>query len=504
MFIMKKPNYLLFAIFVFGLILRLFYFPNNVYFSNDQARDAYYSYEIVHGDFKVIGPGASFSSYIHHGVLYYYIMGPIYFLAQGSPYIPALLINILNAIGIFVVFLITKKIFNKRVGLIAAFLFAISFEQTQYALFFSHPGLAPIFVLLYYLGLTLLIFEDNPKGLVLSAFCAGIATQFHFSLIILVLILPIFVLIKPKKTKLKRKDFVLAVLALALSSSTYIVAEIKFGQLRSFIASLGGSGGSMFSLNFDNFLFAINRYVFNNLVIAPWKPVFGLLLVTFIFWYFIKNKKERTTGLFLLIWFLAGSVLYILTSSTTFYYGMEGSVALLIAVAAIGNAIYKKNKLLAVVLLAIVAISNFHQIFTINRKGPVDAVMAPAEMLLSDEQRAIDYIYTQAGDDEFSIHGLTIPYNVKSTWDYLFNWYGMQKYGFVPVWGGEDALGSEGTLEVVRARSSLPSKQFLIVEPLEGLESRVIEDFFKEESYFTNLISEKKFGAITVQTREKY
>lgn len=191
-------------------------------------------------------------------------------------------------------------------------------------------------------------------------------------------------------------------------------------------------------------------------------------------------------------------------SATTYYFGIGGSVSLLIAVAGIINFIWNKNLALAVTILVIIIGSNLYQIFTINSKGPIGAVMAPPGLLLSDEQRAIDYIYSQAGNEEFSIHALTIPYNVKTTWDYLFNWYGKAKYGFVPVWGGEDALGSEGTLKVVNARSTLPKMQFLIIEPLIGINNNVVDEFFREESYFTHLKSEKKFGVITVQTREKY
>lgn len=500
-----KLTYWLLGIFIVAIFLRLIYFPGNVYFGSDQARDAFYSNEIVSGDFKVVGPGTTLSKHLHHGVLYYYIMGPVYFLANGNPYIPAFIVSLLNSFGVFVVFFIGKNIFNNKVGLFAAFLYAVSFEQTQYALFFSHPGLALIFVLLYYLGLSLLIFRGKSYGLILSSFCAGAATQLHFSLVILIIFLPIFLLVfKSKINSLKLKDFLLAFLALVVSMSTFIVAEIKYMQLLSFVTGLGDSGNSTFGFYINNFIFAVNRYIFDNLIVAPWNPIFGLILVFLIFGFLIFNKKEKAQGLFLLIWFLIGCIAYIVGSATTYYFGIGGSVSFLVAVAAMITFVWSKSRLLGFVVLLIIFGSNIYQIITINPKGPIGSIMAPPGLLLSHQQQVIDYIYSQAGNDEFSIHALTIPYNVKTTWDYLFNWYGMQKYGFVPVWGGEDALGSEGTLEVVNARSTLPTKQFLIIEPLAGLENKVVEDFLREESYFTHLKSEKRFGAITVQIREKY
>lgn len=493
----------LLIIFVLAVGLRLLYFPENVYFASDQARDAYYSYEIMRGDLRVVGPGATFGKYLHHGVLYYYIMGPVYYLFQGNPYIPALIINLLSAVGVFVVFLIGKNLFNSKTALIAAFLYAVSFEQSQYALFFSHPGMALIFVLLYYLGLTSLIFKGNSKGMILSAFCAGVATQFHVSLVVLVFLLPIFVMVfRFRIARLTIRDIFLALGALAVSLSSFWAEEIKFGHLRLFLKSLGEAEGSGMRLNMGNLVMATDRYLTDNLLGLSHEPIWGAVLIAVIFGYLVKKKRAR--GVFLLMWFAAGSVIYGLGSSTTYYYGIGGSVSLLIGAAVAVGLVWERRRAVALAALVVIIPSNMWKIVTLNKGGPSGAIMAPAGLLLSDELGAIDYIYAQAAEDEFSVHALTIPYNVKTTWDYLFNWYGMKKYGFVPVWGGEDALGSEGTLRVINARSTLPTKQFLIVEPLAGLPDKIVEDFFREEDYFTHLKSEKEFGEITVQIREKY
>lgn len=496
---------LLWIIFLLGLALRLLYFPQNVYFGNDQARDAYYSYEVMAGDLKVVGPGAAFGKYLHHGVLYYYLMGPVYYLAQGSPFAPALVINFLSALGIFIVFFIARDLFDKKTGLVAALLYAISFEQTQYALFFGHPGMALLFVLLYYWGLTRLIFKNDSRGIILTSLCAGVATQFHIAMAILIAFIPIFLLVfRSKITKITRKDLILAILSLGISVSTFAVAELKFGHFKYFLASIGEPGTSSFGLYINNFIYAVNRYFTDNLFALNNRPILGALLVLAVFAFLWKQEKHRSSSLFLLIWFLVGCVAYLIGTSKTYYYGIGGSVSLLIATAVLLNAVWGKNKKIAIILLLIIFGSNLYQIRVSNPNGPLDSVMAPPGLLLSDELRAIDYIYTEAGEEEFSIHAITIPYNVKSTWDYLFNWYGMAKYGFVPVWGGEDALGSEGTLQVVRARSDLPQKQFLIVEPLAGLDQKLVDNFFTEEGYFTHLVSEKEFGKIKVQIREKY
>src|SRR3989344_6092604 len=97
-------NKLLLVILLFGLVLRFLYFPENVYFGYDQARDAYESLSIYReGNIKIIGPSTS-SPDLFHGPLYWYLIGPWYILRQGNPIYPAAFLLVLNALGILVIF----------------------------------------------------------------------------------------------------------------------------------------------------------------------------------------------------------------------------------------------------------------------------------------------------------------------------------------------------------------------------------------------------------------
>ena len=57
---------------------------------------------------------------------------------------------------------------------------------------------------------------------------------------------------------------------------------------------------------------------------------------------------------------------------------------------------------------------------------------------------------------------------------------------------------------MVKERSALPKGQFLIIEPTVGIGQKQVEDFLKEENYFTKVVEEKAFGTIIVQKRERY
>jgi hypothetical protein len=88
-------------------------------------------------------------------------------------------------------------------------------------------------------------------------------------------------------------------------------------------------------------------------------------------------------------------------------------------------------------------------------------------------------------------------------WSYVIEQSGQKKYGYLPVWGGDAAEGYSGHLKVEKARSILPTKQFLILEPTRGIEQYMIDDFLNQENLFTKSVEEKQFGLIKVQIREK-
>src|SRR5258708_928169 len=144
----------LILIFVFGYFLRVMFLRSNALtFGYDQARDAVNALEIVHGHLKIFGPSASQPG-LFHGVFYYYVLAPFYAIGKGSPIIASYGIAFINSLTILIVFCLTYLMTKKRgTALIAAFLFAISFEATQYATWLSNPTLGIVTVPLIYLGL---------------------------------------------------------------------------------------------------------------------------------------------------------------------------------------------------------------------------------------------------------------------------------------------------------------------------------------------------------------
>lgn len=492
---------ILILLFLFAFWLRMLYFPNNIYFAYDQARDSFTSLEILEGDFKIVGPPSAANDKLFPGPLIFYIYAPIYYLFDKNPEAVAVFLRIFNSLGVVLAFFIASTIFNKRIGAISAFIFAISYEASQYSLFLSHQALAVITVLIFYLGAARLVFKNDKFGLILIALGLGLSIQFHYIYILLIPVLVLLLFIFRKNVlPLGVRYVTISTLVLGLILSSYILSEIKFNFR---ITSALLNSGTSSSFHFKETLFIVNRLIHDN-IFANYSltPIIGFVLVSSIA-YFLFQKKTKLKVIFLFVWFIGGLIPYLLSGSPSYYYSAGIAASLIIFSAFLMGHFWQKRKILSILLLVLVVLNNLSLILNLNKFGPNKDFIIQPGMLISDEKRVIDYIYQSANKDQFAVGALTIPLSINTTWSYLFEWYGKEKYNYLPLWVGPAASGYLGNISIITDRSKLPENQFLIIEPTVGIREQYKEDFFHEESYFTKIIEEKKFGTITVQQRRK-
>ncbi|MDO8573341.1 MAG: hypothetical protein Q7R77_01185 [Candidatus Daviesbacteria bacterium] len=487
-------KFLLLLIFLLAVVLRFLYFPQNTYFGFDQARDAYAVKEIIGGHFKITGPPTA-TGIINHGVLYYYIFTPFYLLANGDPAAVSAFLRILNAAGVFILFPIVTVMFGEIAAIFSVFLFAVSFEQTQFSLFLNHPSLAVISILVFYLGLAYWIFRKKIWGLYIVLLGLGFSIQFEFVETQLIAIFLLFILFFRKKLpKLTIKNIIISVLLFILPVSSFIISEIK----NNFIIIKNAPDGMGSASSLSQFVFIITRHIHDNLIANNIGAIIiGLILLVSLVTLILKRMHTDQT-IFLIFWFFGGLLVYFFTSNDAYFYNTGTGIALLIFAGFILSKIFSTNKFLTLVILILIIISNMYLITKNNPLGPNQKINPQIGLLIEDEKRVIDYIYQKANKDNFAVNALTMPYNVNTTWSYLFEWYGKGKYGYVPVWGGDAALGFPGNLKVETARSELPAKRFLIIEPLEGIPTYTSDAFIKNEQSYSEVLEKKKFGTIEV------
>lgn len=479
-----------------ALIIRFVHFPANVYFAYDQARDAFMADEILHGDFKLMGPPSSFRG-LFHGPLYWYLISPMYLLFAGNPASVSGLLRLINLLTIPLIFLVGKTLFNKRVGLFAAIIFAFSFENWQTSLYFSNPSLAFVTVLVFYYALSRIIkAQDKLWDWLLLAIGLGASIQMQFYMVYLFFILIATFLIhfgELKKRITLGKLFAFMVTSL-LFLSTFLVTELKYGfrQTNEVLSTFGIDDGKNAADGLGEWLDRVAISTKDNLGLGiPLVAVLLFLVVTFI----RLHRNSRKPFAYLLVWIL-GSLSLFLISSHNVYYVVGLSAPIVIFASVFVSEIFLPRKVRPYVLLIIVVL-NLLAIYRQAREGIVEQISVQRGMSYGDEKAVVDYIYNNANDQEFAVNALTMPYDIYTTWAYIFQNYGGSKYGFVPYWVKSQVEGFPGKLPV---SSKTVCVRYTIFESLRGHER--LEKFFREEQDLTtNLDSRIKIGEFTVEKR---
>lgn len=508
----KKLIFLLFAIFIFAYAIRVLYVPRlAITFGYDQARDAFTAQEILSGDIKILGPPASTPG-LFHGVFYYYFLAPAYLIGNGSPMVAVYWASFFNALGVFIIFaliyLLTKK---KKSALLGALLFAVSFEAAQYAAWLSNPTLGVWTVPLVYLGLWLWISKPTflaKRDWVGPFVCAlGLGLSIQAEIFLIYHMVPVLLWLYLARKNISFSQITKFTLFLSILLSSMVLVEVKFG-----FKSLGGIVGLIktqdATLNLKSFGDFVSLYlnqmgrVFSN-TLFPFNVGYAGFAGFLMLYWGLRLWKDR--GGKILSWepFLASYILSHLSVvsvggvSTPFLtVGIGSGIVAFCAI--VVTKIWAKNRSLALFLLFLIIISNLFTHLQEAKKGQIIFAIQK-DMLLAKELAAVDYTYSQAQGEEFSINTLTSPLWVNTTWSYLYNWYGKGKYGYIPQYHGRDQVGRLGNnLPETKDGTTL---YFLILEPMPGIPGRYLPEAVGLEDTYSVLLEEKEFGEIRVQKR---
>jgi len=503
---MKNKIFIFVLIFLFGLYLRVMYLPqNSLTFGYDQARDAYVTKEIISGDLKVLGPPSSTPG-LYHGVLYYYFLVPPYFISD-NPIVAAYWLSIFNSLGVFVISAIAYFMTKKwGAAFLAGFFYTVSFEATQYATWLSNPTIAIVTVPLFYLGLWLWINKKHKMAPALVAIGLGFSIQAEVFL--LYHVIPLLIWLWIARRKITKSDIFKFVLFGFMSLSTMVLTEIKFG-FRGIkgLASLASAEGSIQTAkSFGDILLLFLNQI--GRVFAYWTYpgnigygaffVFLILIISLVGWQKYNNKHAISWEPFLATWLMAHlSVVSVGGTSTPFLLvGIGPAVAVLMGI--FFCKLWEENKKAGVIILVLlIAAANITMIIRENKNGST-IFSIQKDMVLNKQLEAIDYTYKEGGDN-FAINTVTSPLWINTVWSYLYNWYGENKYGFLPVWMGRDQVGRLGNNLPTEVKSDI---SYLILEPSAGIPNKFISDTISYEDNRSVFLEEKSFGDIVVQKRK--
>ena len=431
---------LLFIVFSAGVWFRVAHLDVRLGFYYDQGRDALEVQKILHGHLTLIGPTTGIDG-LFHGPLYYYFLTPLYFLTGGNPAHVAVVMGFFNSLAIFAIFAVAALCMNRIAGLVAAFLFAFSFETVTFSRWFSNPSPQMIFSILGILALWLLT-QKKSWGLPLLAF--AIAFGFQFEAVSLITFIPaaLVVLLWQRKALaqfLKKRDLVASLVFALFGIGPYLLFELRhqFLMTRALVRLLfheSGFGLSLWQVAAQRGSFYLD--VYNNLLLRNREQTLLLLIIlsTVIVFLWVRDRLSSAWKV-LIVWTLSPLIVLL------FYQGNNGYVwgyylsptlpAVILLLSGLAGLLWKSAGGKVVVLLFLVIFTRVHQPILAVYTGPL-AEYGPETILFGNQLRAIDWIYQDAGGEPFNVD-VYVPPVVPYAYDYLIPWRGQKQYQTQPV-----------------------------------------------------------------------
>lgn len=431
----------LIALFLIAFFLRSYLLWQNLFFGPEQGKDFLVIRDIViNHKLTLLGPKTDIEG-VFHGPFYYYLTVIPFLIGKGNPLFVILFYVFFNSLTIFFIYLLGKELFDQRVGLFSALLFTISFSSLVYARWLSNPPLSIPLSCLFFLFLHR-FFERKKIYLIFAAVVFGLLVQVQFlNLLFFSSITLILTLLNYRLVKMINKVylFVCLLTLFFLSIGTFILFDLrhKFLIIHSLWNLFTGSSGYYVSI-LDSLKAGFNTFVSSFFyTIIPSSFLIGVFLVVitiiFLVLRMIESKKDSYALIF--VWLIVPIlILIVIRHSILEHYFIPLLTGLIIGIAAMIDEIEKKLKLVGVLLLGILIISNF---FTwqsnILRNKNIFFQSTQLGLKFSDQLKVIDDIYKSAKMGPFSFQAYTIPYWSQQGWEYLFWYYGYQRYGYSPV-----------------------------------------------------------------------
>jgi len=434
---------------LFGLYLRVWPGTDHLIWDYDQARDSIVIRSII-GERNpiIVGPQTEFFG-LNHGPLYYYFAAPFYHFAQWNPNIPMYAMIVLNLSTIIPLALLVHELFkDKRLTLLAVFLFALAYQQVEYARWLSNVSITiPMLGWMYYfLWKTL---ADNKKALFTGLF-TGLAIQGEFFLIFLIALCYVLFYLYGVSFKSILKYHI----GLALGMSSFIIAEIKFGFLGSstFLSQFVGShsdrinlAGQAFTKYLDHLGMTISQNVFG---VTPAMGLWGLIaggVVLLFLWKHIVQRNNQKQIYYVLALLFAHSFLMTFHFVDAVFLNLSIILPIIIFFAVIIWILYVDGYTFAA--FGLVAVIIFSQLFQLKSNVEKNAPLQlynfhQSAILLSQKKELVKKVY-ELGGDSFTFGVMGTPYGVQTVWATTFenylsenpslikpNWYGYLAEGY--------------------------------------------------------------------------
>jgi hypothetical protein len=416
-------------------------------------------------------------------------------------------IILISSFGVVPFYLLTLRLTkNPIIANVSGVLYVFSFEVFKGATWFSNPVIAVVSLPMFYYLYWLIFFEGKrnllPWLLLLLAIThqAGILYAPWWGLVILAFI---FEHLNNNFNKWKVKTIVFSFVAYLVGISSMILTQLKL--MKAGIFSL--TSLPLLSIrSYDDPSLAVEmvfKQYYSKILysITPTLPVISLFIFVGII-YFAHKKVPDKTKLFLITIFASPLLLLSWHYRIAYHTLLTVELAIILSLAMLIAFLWKRRvgRFLATALIILFVMSNILE-YSRSMQNKMGEYFVPQGSYLKDLLHAIDYSYEEAAGNEFSISTITNPYGYNTLWAYLYSWYGMKKYHYLPDWYGPDQEGIFGGNLLTRV--TVPrDKHFSIREPDKGIPSHMFAWFEHEQNSIATPSAIKKFGTIDIRKHE--
>lgn len=439
---------LLFIALVSGVILRSVEVLNGNYlFGFDQGRD-YLAVKNIVENHKLtligseIGAGVAGFRGIFHGPFYFYLLVLPFIVFKGNPYGGMVLMFGLGAAVIALSYIIGSKIFDRKIGLLAAAIIAVFPSFISYSRFIWNSNPAPLFILLAFYFMFLFIKKEKTKYLFWASFFSSFVYNFQLAMAIpLSLALVIYCVLVLKIKRIKQYGAMFLGMIIALSPMLFFEIRHGFQAIKGLLLYMFNHPETATTQTFWKLLLRdhlLNFYhnfltTFPSLIIIPQAIIILILPVIFYFVLKERNKQIKKFTLYLLTLIpVTFIILGLLRNFVYDYYLIHLNLAyIFLVVFVVASTIKVKNKIVKSLILGYIGIlllsgtiSNIRTFnYDISDYGGIHKIKGKLE--------AIDHIYKNAGGKQFGLQVFSPPIYIYP-YDYLISWHGREKYGYVP------------------------------------------------------------------------
>lgn len=409
-------------------------------FYYDQGRDGLVIWNFwTNGKLFLVGPTTGIAG-LFRGPWYYFLIAPFYLIGGGNPVVPAVFLSTTSVVAILLLVRLAKDAGGIWAAMIAGVVASMSYYLVLASRWLSNPTPMLLISMVFVTSLVSVYRKKNSWWWVVVAASFAMAMQFGSATEIFYIPVIAIVAIKRRTQLLKNKKILLlsAVVVVITFAPQFLFGlrheGLLFDTMRKFLFE-----DKSFRLSFTDMLsvrLPLYLDVFGNKIL-PGDQQLRIAGLAFVLFMVITRAKQLFASDVVRLSFvlflspLVGMLFFQGNFGNVYDYYFTGYYLVFVLLFAHVLAQLTKTKIGQVIVLGVM-------VFFLSKNLPIIgnylslSIDNPSSIVLANQKRSLDWIYSHANGEAFSVE-VYVPPVIPYSYDYLFTWIGTRQYGYTPA-----------------------------------------------------------------------